>query len=77
MPTTGDLVAHGRKEKDVERLIGADWLVYQDIDDLMACTAAGNPAVQNFDCSIFDGRYITADIDQCSRRPGSHPRCAS
>ena len=64
MPTTGDLVAHGRKEKDVERLIGADWLVYQDIDDLIACTAAGNPAIQNFDCSIFDGRYITGDIDQ-------------
>lgn len=64
MPTTGDLVAHGRREKDVERLIGADWLVYQDIDDLIACTTAGNPAIQNFDCSIFDGRYVTGDIDQ-------------
>ena len=64
MPTTGDLIAHGRTEKDVERLIGADWLVYQEIDDLVACTAAGNPAVKNFDCSIFDGRYITGDIDQ-------------
>ncbi len=64
MPTTGDLIAHGRTEKDVERLIGADWLVYQEIDDLVACTAAGNPVVKNFDCSIFDGQYITGDIDQ-------------
>jgi len=64
MPTTGDLIAHGRSEKDVERLIGADWLVYQDINDLVACTAAGNPAIKNFDCSIFDGQYVTGDIDQ-------------
>ena len=64
MPTTGELIAHGRSEKEVERSIGADWLIYQDIDDLVACTAAGNPAIKNFDCSIFDGRYVTGDIDQ-------------
>jgi amidophosphoribosyltransferase len=64
MPITGNLVAHGRSEKDVERLIGADWLIYQNIEDLVSCTAAGNPALKHFDCSIFDGRYVTGDIDQ-------------
>ena len=63
MPTTGDLIAHGRSQEDVERLIGADWLVYQDLDDLVSCTAAGNPTIKQFDCSIFDGRYVTGDID--------------
>ena len=63
MPTTGDLIAHGRSEEDVERLIGADWLVYQDIDDLVSCTSAGNPTINRFDCSIFDGQYVTGDID--------------
>ena len=64
MPTTGDLIAHGHSEKEVERLIGADWLIYQDIDDLVSCTSAGNPAITHFDCSIFDGHYVTGDIDK-------------
>jgi amidophosphoribosyltransferase len=64
MPSTGELIAYRRSESEVEREIGADWLVYQDLEDLKDSISAANPALTNFDCSVFDGRYVTADIDQ-------------
>ena len=64
MPTASELIAHGRTEKEVEALIGADWLIYQSLEDLVASVAEENPALQDFECSIFDGRYLTGDIDR-------------
>ena len=64
MPSANELVAHGRDEQEICELIGADWLVYQDLDDLVACSREGNPSVTEFDCSVFDGNYITGDVDQ-------------
>ena len=64
MPTAAELIAHGRSEKEVEALIGADWLVYQSLEDLIASVSEENPALREFDCSIFDGAYITGDIDR-------------
>src|SRR5690606_14003616 len=64
MPAASELIAHGRTEEEVEKLIGADWLVYQDLDDLIACAREGNPEVERFDCSVFDGHYVTGDIDE-------------
>ena len=64
MPSTRELIAYRRSESEVERKIGADWLVYQDLEDLKGSISAGNPALTDFDCSVFDGRYVTADIDQ-------------
>ncbi|MEM0952509.1 MAG: amidophosphoribosyltransferase [Pseudomonadota bacterium] len=64
MPSAAELVAHGRNEDEVCELIGADWLIYQDIDDLIASSREGNPEVSDFECSVFDGRYITGDVDQ-------------
>jgi amidophosphoribosyltransferase len=64
MPSASELVAHGRDEEEICELIGADWLVYQDLDDLVASSHEGNPAVDQFDCSVFDGSYVTGDIDQ-------------
>jgi amidophosphoribosyltransferase len=63
MPSAEELIAHGRSEEEVCSLIGADWLVYQDLGDLVACSQEGNPEIRNFDCSVFDGRYITGDVD--------------
>jgi amidophosphoribosyltransferase len=63
MPSAGELIAHGRSEEEVCQLIGADWLVYQDLEDLVACSAEGNPGAEGFDCSVFDGQYVTGDID--------------
>jgi amidophosphoribosyltransferase len=64
MPTAQELIAHGRTEDEVCRLIGADWLVYQDLPDLIASSAEGSPKIKEFDCAVFDGNYVTGDIDQ-------------
>ena len=63
MPAANELIAHGRSEAEVGELIGADRIVYQDLDDLKAACREVNPALDDFDCSVFDGRYITGDID--------------
>ncbi len=64
MPSANELIAHGRTVEEVCELIGADWLVYQDLDDLVRCSKEGNPDVDGFDCSVFNGEYITGDVDQ-------------
>jgi amidophosphoribosyltransferase len=64
MPSASELIAHGRTVEEVCELIGADWLVYQDLDDLVRCSMEGNPDVDGFDCSVFNGEYITGDVDQ-------------
>ena len=64
MPSATELIAHGRTVEEICELIGADWLVFQDLDDLVACSLEGNPAVDGFDCSVFDGKYVTGDVDQ-------------
>jgi amidophosphoribosyltransferase len=48
----------------VQELIGADWLIYQDLDDLIAAAAEGNPNIHRFECAVFDGKYITGDVDE-------------
>jgi amidophosphoribosyltransferase len=64
MPTAGELIANGRREDEVEKLIGADWLIYQDLDDLIASVAGENPDIKELECSVFNGKYITGDINQ-------------
>jgi amidophosphoribosyltransferase len=64
MPSATELIAHNRSVEEVCKLIGADWLVYQDLDDLIRCSTDGNPDVDGFDCSVFNGEYITGDVDQ-------------
>ncbi|WP_275287531.1 amidophosphoribosyltransferase [Halomonas elongata] len=63
MPAASELIAHGRSEAEVGELIGADRMIYQDLDDLKEACREVNPALDEFDCSVFDGRYITGDID--------------
>lgn len=64
MPSATELIAHNRTVQEVCEAIGADWLVYQDLDDLVRCSLDGNPGVDGFDCSVFNGEYITGDVDQ-------------
>ncbi|KAG0165681.1 hypothetical protein DFQ30_008141 [Apophysomyces sp. BC1015] len=56
------LVAHGRTDEEVARLIGADVLVYQDVEDMKQAVRDTNPQLENFEASCFDGRYITGDV---------------
>ncbi|MEH6588233.1 MAG: amidophosphoribosyltransferase [Halioglobus sp.] len=64
MPSATELIAHGRTVEEVCEQIGADWLVYQDLDDLIRCSSDGNEAITSFDCAVFSGQYITGDVDQ-------------
>jgi amidophosphoribosyltransferase len=62
MPASNELIAHGLTEEEICRAIGADWLVYQDLEDLIDAVARGNPSIERFDASVFDGEYITGDV---------------
>ena len=63
MPTPNEFVAYNRTEEQIGELIGADMLIYQRIDDLVVSAKEGNPEIERFDCSVFDGNYVTGDID--------------
>lgn len=63
MPACEEFVAHDRSVDEIAEVIGADWLIYQDLDDLIDAVSHGNSKVKEFDCSCFDGKYITNDID--------------
>ncbi|SDO65153.1 amidophosphoribosyltransferase [Ralstonia sp. 25mfcol4.1] len=64
MPTRAELVAHGRTDEEVARMIGADQLVYQDVESMKQAVRDINPNLRDFDASCFDGKYITGDIDE-------------
>ncbi len=62
MPTRGELIAHGRTDEEVAAIIGADALVYQDLEALKRAVHRTNPDINGFEASCFDGHYITGDI---------------
>ena len=62
MPAASELVAAGRTEDEVRDLIGADWLVYQDLDDLVLACQHDDARVSEFDTSCFSGTYVTGDV---------------
>jgi amidophosphoribosyltransferase len=64
MPSSKELIAHGRSEDEVALLIGADRLIYQDLDALIRCSREGNPSIEHFECSVFDGHYVTGAVDE-------------
>ena len=59
MPATRELVASGRTEKEIEKELGADWLIYQELPDLIEACHEGNEQISEFDTSCFSGEYIT------------------
>ncbi len=63
MPSANELIAHGRDVDDICSLIGADKLIFQSIEDLVIAVGSGNPDIKRFDTSVFNGHYITNDID--------------
>ena len=62
MPAPTELIAHGRSEEEVGELIGADWLVYQTLDDLIESVQYHNADIRDFDASCFSGEYVTGDV---------------
>ena len=64
MPSVNELIAYNRSADEVAETIGADWLVYQDIEDLIASAQKGNDSIAKFDTSCFTGEYITGDVSE-------------
>jgi amidophosphoribosyltransferase len=63
MPAPGELVAAGRDEKEIQQELGADWLIYQELPDLIEACREGNEKILQFDTSCFSGEYITGVED--------------
>ena len=64
MPTRSELVAYGRTDEEINRLIGADELIYQDVEDMKQAVRDINPNLKEFEASCFDGHYVTGDITE-------------
>ncbi len=62
MPATSELVAAGRNVEEIAQFIGADWLVYQDLEDLVSACRHDNAKIEEFDTSCFSGEYVTGDV---------------
>lgn len=63
MPSPEEFVAHNRNVEEIAEVIGADWLIYQDLEDLIDAVKQGNSELSEFDCSCFNGEYVTKDVD--------------
>lgn len=64
MPTASELIAYNRTVEEVAETIGADWLIYQDIEDLIESAQKGNDSIKSFDTSCFTGEYVTGDVSE-------------
>lgn len=64
MPSSHEFVAHQRSHQEIEQELGVDWLIYQDLEDLVSACLHGKSHIKSFDTSVFDGKYVTRDIDQ-------------
>ena len=62
MAATSELIAHQKDENQIADYIGADWLVYQDLEDLIRSAKEGNKDIENFETSIFDGQYLDDQV---------------
>ena len=62
MPAASELVAAGRDVAQIAAAIGADWLIYQDLEDLVQACRHDNASITGFDTSCFSGEYVTGDV---------------
>ena len=62
MPASNELVAYGRTVEEVQEIIGADWLIYQDLEDLEQAVNHEHADIDAFDTSCFSGEYVTGDV---------------
>ncbi len=63
MPSADELIAHGRTDDEVQELLGCEWLIYQDLSDLVAAVSGPKNRIENFDSSCFNGEYVTGIED--------------
>lgn len=63
MPAADELIAHNRTTEEIQETIGADWLVYQTVEDLIEAVRYDKHPIDNFESSCFTGEYVTGDVD--------------
>ncbi|HEY5850613.1 MAG TPA: amidophosphoribosyltransferase [Lysobacter sp.] len=59
MPSAEELVAHDRSDDEVQKILGCDWLIYQDLSDLEEAVSGPKRRIEHFDSSCFNGEYVT------------------
>ncbi len=64
MPARSELIANGKDIRQLAQEIGADELIFQDLDDLKEAITEAAPGLSHFDTSVFDGVYVTGDITE-------------
>jgi amidophosphoribosyltransferase len=62
MPAACELIANGRSVEEIQNIIGADKLIYQDLSGLVRSVRHGNSKIKDFDTSCFSGNYVTGDV---------------
>jgi amidophosphoribosyltransferase len=63
MPDSKEFVAHDQTIEEIADYIGVDWLIYQDLEDLVDCASGFNSKIDGFDTSVFDANYVTGGVD--------------
>jgi amidophosphoribosyltransferase len=64
MPSRAELVAHDRDTQSIAAAIGADLVIFQTLPDLISSVRQFNPKITTFDCSVFNGNYVTGGVDE-------------
>lgn len=64
MPSRKELVGHGRDSEAIATAIGADLVIFQTLPDLVESVRQLNPSIEQFDCSVFTGEYVTGGVDE-------------
>ncbi len=64
MPAASELIANGRSVVEIQELIGADRLIYQDLQGLIRSVRHDNSEISEFDTSCFSGEYVTGDVTE-------------
>lgn len=64
MPSRKELVAYGRDNDEIASAIGADLVIFQTLPDLLESVRQFQPSIQDFDCSVFTGEYVTGGVNE-------------
>lgn len=68
IPTRNELVAFGRDEIEIAKVLGADKVIYNDLADVEEAVRTAHPtnphALSVFDSSCFSGVYVTDEVTE-------------
>lgn len=62
LPTTTELVASNHSIKEIQKIIGADGLFYNTVEDMRKAVQVGNRNIKRFSDGCFTGKYPTPEV---------------